>query len=272
MQITDRMTKEEKMEKLNSILRNAGSAVVAFSGGTDSVFLLYAASKISSLKLLAVTVVTPYMHALEIAEAKDFCNEKKINHTITDIGFPATVRNNPEERCYLCKKEVFAHISKIAAEGGYKYVFDGTNADDVNDYRPGMKALKEAGARSPLLEAGLTKAEIRELSKAEGLFSWDKPANACLMTRFPHGTMIETEELRKVEKAERFLSSVGLSGSRVRVHGDLVRIECRGNQFETVLTGDKKEKITGYLKALGYRYITIDLEGYITGRMNIKPE
>jgi len=266
------MTREEKILKLKSILSDSGSAVIACSGGTDSIFLLYTASKIKKLRLMAVSVKSPYMHSEEIAEAEKFCSDRLINHRVVEMAFPEGIRNNPENRCYLCKREILALILLIAEEGKYINVFDGTNADDINDYRPGLKALKEAGVRSPLLEAGLTKAEIRELSREEGLNTWDKPANACLLTRFPHNTVIESGELRKVEKAEKFIESIGLNGSRVRVQGDLTRIECREGQIETAVTDDNRERIINYFKSLGYKYITIDLEGYITGRMNLKKE
>lgn len=266
------MTKEEKLLKLIKILSDSGSAIIACSGGTDSIFLLHTASKIKNLRLTAVSVISPYMHSEEIAEAERFCSERLIEHRIVEMEFPENIRNNPENRCYLCKKEILALISMIAGKTGYNNVYDGTNADDINDYRPGMKALREAGIRSPLLEAGLTKPEIRELSKEEGLNTWDKPANACLLTRFPHDTFIETGELRKVEKAEKYIETLGLRGSRVRVHSDIARIECRQGQIEIAVADDNREKIINYFKSLGYKYITIDLEGYITGRMNLKKE
>jgi len=266
------MKREEKLQKLRNLLTEAGSAVIALSGGTDSVFLAWAASEIKELRLLAVTVNSPYMFASEVSEAIAFCATHGIDHRQIIMGIPEVVGNNPPERCYLCKREVMKRITGEALKAGFNYVFDGTNMDDVSDYRPGMKALKEFGVRSPLLEAGLTKEDIRALSREAGLPTWDKPSNACLMTRFPHGTVISPDELRKAEAAEDILTGLGLKGSRVRVHGEVVRIECR-NENMTSLLGEKlRTDITSKLKALGYSYITVDLEGYRTGSMNRKTE
>jgi len=261
---------EEKCFALTSILSEAGSAIVAFSGGTDSMFLINEASKIKGLRLLAVTIRTPYMFSNEISEAESFCNERLINHRIIDMEIPLSIKNNPAERCYLCKTEILRIISNIAVSEGYSNIFDGTNFDDLSDYRPGMRALKEFGIRSPLLEACLNKKEIRKLSRNEGLKTWDKPANACLLTRFPHDTLITIRDLGMAEEAEEFIATTGLKGSRVRVHGDIARIECRNEQFETLMSVQTRELIIRKLKSLGFRYITIDLEGYITGRMNKK--
>lgn len=259
-----------KLSVLNRILSESGSAIIACSGGTDSIFLLHMASKVRGLKLMAVTARTSYMHQGEISEAEEFCRERGIEHRVTDIAFPGEIRQNPAERCYLCKKVILSSIIGIAAEEGYDNIFDGTNADDVLDYRPGMKALKESGVRSPLLESGLTKKEIRMVSRSEGLKTWDKPANACLLTRFPHGAFISEEELAKAGEAESFIASIGFPGARVRVHGDMVRIEFRQQQFRKALTAENRKKISEKLKSIGYRYISADIEGYITGKMNIK--
>ncbi|HUW92266.1 MAG TPA: ATP-dependent sacrificial sulfur transferase LarE [Bacteroidales bacterium] len=266
------MIRDEKLQKLRTILSEAGSGVVALSGGTDSVFLVWVASEIKALRLLAVTVNSPYMFGSEVSEAIKFCGSHGIDHKQLIMGIPEAVKNNPPERCYLCKREVMSLIKGEAVKGEFRYVFDGTNSDDVSDYRPGMKALKEFGVRSPLLEAGLNKEEIRALSKEAGLPTWDKPSNACLMTRFPHGTAISPDELRKAEAAEEILSGLGMTGSRVRVHGDVVRIECRKEHMEALLEEKLRSNISEGLKALGYSYITVDLEGYRTGSMNRKIE
>jgi pyridinium-3,5-biscarboxylic acid mononucleotide sulfurtransferase len=264
------MNTGEKLSRLDSILSEAESAIIACSGGTDSIFLLHKASVINGLKVMAVTVSTAYMHSEEISLAETFCNKRGIKHRIIEIPFPEQLSDNPEERCYLCKKVILKAILSVASVEGFRYVFDGTNADDINDYRPGMKALRESGVRSPLLEAGLTKKEIRMVSKKDGLETWNKPANACLLTRFPHGAVITHDELRKAEAAETYLSSLGFTGSRVRVHGDLARIEFRGEQMKKAIDPETREKIVETLKLLGYRYIAIDLEGYVTGKMNNK--
>jgi pyridinium-3,5-biscarboxylic acid mononucleotide sulfurtransferase len=261
---------EKKLAKLNEILSRSGSVIIACSGGTDSVFLLHIASEIKSLRLMAVTIRTPYMPSEEIAGATEFCRKRGIIHRVVELSFPEEIRENPAERCYLCKRVILKSILDIAVKEGYNSVFDGSNADDTKEYRPGMKALKESGVRSPLLEANLTKKEIRKTSKAEGLDTWDKPANACLLTRFPHGTRITNEELRKVEKAEAVLCLLGFRGARVRVHGDVVRIEFLREQFRKGLYKANREKIAEKLKSIGYRYISVDIEGYQTGKMNNK--
>jgi uncharacterized protein len=212
------------------------------------------------------------MFASEVSEAIAFCTAHRIDHRQILMGIPDAVSDNPPERCYLCKREVMNRITGEALKAGFNYVFDGTNLDDVSDYRPGMKALKEFGVRSPLLEAGLTKEDIRALSREAGLPTWDKPSNACLMTRFPHGTVISPGELRKAEAAEDILTGFGLRGSRVRVHGEVVRIECRNEYMPSLLDEILRNDITAKLKALGYSYITVDLEGYRTGSMNRKIE
>jgi uncharacterized protein len=182
---------DTKSTKLNNILKELDSFVVAFSGGVDSSFLLYRAYKIRKTNIIALTVRTPYIPAREIDEATEFAEKYGIRHRILDLAFPDNIRSNPIDRCYLCKKTLFTEIVKFAGENGYKNVIDGTNADDTGDFRPGMKALQEMGVRSPLLESGLTKKNIRDLAKAEDLDIWDKPAMACLLTRIPYNTEIK---------------------------------------------------------------------------------
>ena len=262
------MTMHEKHEKLKAILSDAGSAVVALSGGTDSTFLVSVAAGVPGLRLMAVTVSTPYMFSSEVDDAIRFCVEKGVNHREIRMDIPSTVLLNPPDRCYLCKTEVMKSITAAAHEGEYDFVFDGTNADDLREYRPGLKALREAGVRSPLAEAELTKEEIRALSREAGLEVSDKPSNTCLLTRFPHDTEITPAGLRLAEKAERILSEAGFPGARVRVHGDLVRIEVRNEQFERIISPDVRAALSGAIRALGFRYVTIDAEGYRTGSMN----
>lgn len=266
------MSTGEKLENLKRILSESESAVVALSGGTDSTFLAYMASRASGLRLLAAIISSPYMFDNEIKDALGFCIENNINYKVIEMSIPATVKNNPPERCYLCKKEIMGLIHKVAENTGSKYVFDGTNADDAGDYRPGMKALSEMGIRSPLLETGLTKDEIRALSKEIGLKTWDKPSNACLMTRFPHNVAITDAELRKVEAAEAALENISIRGARVRVHNDIARIECRMEDIARLTSENARKKVVDELKRIGYRYITLDLEGYRTGNMNVKIE
>jgi uncharacterized protein len=259
---------ESKSIKLDSILTDLKSFVVAFSGGVDSSFLIYRAHLLRDIKMIAVTVRTPYIPAREINEAREFTAAHGISHKIIDVSFPEIIRHNPLERCYLCKKTLFGKIVGFAAENDYKYIADGTNRDDTSDYRPGLRALKEMSVRSPLSEAGLTKQEIRELSRKAGLSLWDKPAMACLLTRIQYETEVSEEMLKMIEQAEDHLLEKGYPGTRVRVHGDLIRIECMPGYLEKIISDPEREHIVANLKKIGFRYISLDLEGYRTGSMN----
>jgi uncharacterized protein len=254
--------------KLNSILKDLNSFAVAFSGGVDSSFLLYRAHAVRKSGIIAITIRTPYIPSREIDEAIEFAKTYGIKHKILDIAFPDMIRANPIERCYLCKKLLFTELLAFAKENNYKYVTDGTNADDTGDFRPGMKALKEMGIRSPLLESGLTKKEIRELSRHEGLDIGDKPAMACLLTRIPYDTEVKEETLRMVEQAENLLFEKGYPGVRVRVHGDVARIECLPGYIEKIIHNPDREHIITNLKKIGFRYVSLDLEGYRSGSSN----
>lgn len=262
------MTPQDKLSKLRKILSDSGAFAVALSGGTDSTFLVSVAAGISGLRVLAVTVSTPYMFASEVEEAAAFCARYGVMHREIRMDIAETVTGNPPDRCYLCKTEVMSAIKGAAMEAGILVIFDGTNADDVSDYRPGMRALAEQNVRSPLLEAGLAKNEIRTLAREAGLEVSDKPSNACLLTRFPHDTVILPSELRKAEEAEIFLAGMGFAGSRIRVHGNLARIECRKDLLPLLIEDTIRQKIITALKNIGYRYITVDIEGYRSGSMN----
>jgi pyridinium-3,5-biscarboxylic acid mononucleotide sulfurtransferase len=259
---------DSKSLKLNSILKKLGTFAVAFSGGVDSSFLLYRAHSVRKANIIAITIRTPYIPVREIEEATEFTRMYGIKHQIVDVAFPDRIRHNPIERCYECKKTLFTQILEYSKKHEYNYVIDGTNADDTGDFRPGMKALKEMGIRSPLLEAGLTKKEIRELSRAEGLNIWDKPAMACLLTRIPYDTEIKEGTLRMIEQAENMMLEKGFPGSRVRVHGDVARIECIPGFMEKIIHNPVREHIIANLKKIGFRYISLDLEGYRTGSSN----
>lgn len=262
------MTVARKLERLNSILSESGSAVIALSGGIDSTFLASVAAEVPGLRLLAVTVSTPYMFSWEAEEAARFCREKGLPHRQAAFDIPSSVALNPPDRCYLCKKEMIKAISAVAGEEGYAFIFDGTNADDLLDYRPGLRALREEGVKSPLAEAGLTKDEIRALARIAGLEAAERPSNTCLLTRFPHDMEIKPADLRRAGEAERILSDAGFTGARVRVHGELARLELMKEQFELIATAETRMTIVSALKKLGYRYITIDAEGYKSGSMN----
>lgn len=256
---------ENKSDKLDKILKELKSFVVAFSGGVDSSFLLHRANSLKMLDFIGVTIRTPYIPASEIEEAVGFAKTYGINHHVLDMSFPESVRKNPQDRCYICKKTLFTELTAFAAGNGYKYIVEGTNADDTGTYRPGLRALKELEIKSPLLEAGLTKNEIRELLYQEGLSIWDKPAMACLLTRIPYNTEVSEGTLRMIEKAEHFLHEKGYQGTRVRIHGDVARIECLPGYFEKIIRNPEKEHIINNLKKIGFRYVSLDLEGYRSG-------
>lgn len=258
----------EKTDRLDNLLKELKSFVVAYSGGVDSSFLLYRAHNLKGVRVTGVTIRTPYIPAIEIDDAISFTKKYGIDHRIIDISFPESIVKNPVNRCYLCKKTLFTNLITFAAMNGYDSVIDGSNADDTGEYRPGLMALKELGIKSPLLGAGITKKEIREISRQLGLPVWDKPAMACLLTRIPYDTVINDEILGMVEKAEYMLFERGYPGSRVRIHGDLARIECLPGYLEKIVNSPDKELIVSNLKKLGFRYVSLDLEGYRTGSLN----
>ncbi|MCD8390890.1 MAG: ATP-dependent sacrificial sulfur transferase LarE [Firmicutes bacterium] len=262
------MDLSEKYKKLTEYLRGFGMAAVAFSGGVDSTFLLAAAKDALGGGAAAVTVNSRVFPARELADAKEFCGKNGIRQIICDFdalgvgGFS----ENPVNRCYLCKKAMFAEIKKAAAENGIDIIAEGSNLDDEGDYRPGLLAVKESGIKSPLREVGFTKREIREMSKRLGLSAWDKPSRACLASRFAYGDSITAEGLARVEKAEMYLSGVGFAQLRVRVHGSIARIEVEPRDFAALI--DARGSVCDYLKSLGFSYVTMDLTGFRTGSMN----
>jgi pyridinium-3,5-biscarboxylic acid mononucleotide sulfurtransferase len=259
---------ETKSLKLDSILIGLKSFVVAFSGGVDSSLLLYRAHLLKNIKMMAVTIRTPYIPVREINETIEFSYKYGINHKIIDVSFPEIIKQNPADRCYLCKKILFGKIVEYADVNGYKHVLDGTNSDDKGDFRPGLRALEEMSVRSPLSEAGLTKKDIRELAYNSGLHIWDKPAMACLLTRIPYDTEVTEGMLKMVEQAEEYLLEKGYPGTRVRIHGDVARIECTPGYLDKIINNPEREFIVKDLKKIGFRYISLDIEGYRTGSMD----
>lgn len=262
------MTIHDKYRVLQENLKALGSVAVAFSSGVDSTFLLKAAQEALGDKVIAVTASSCSFPKRELEEAKAFCEKNGICQIIVESeeldidGF----RQNPKNRCYLCKHELFEKIWEIAKENGMNAVAEGSNMDDNGDYRPGLQAVAELGVTSPLRHCGLTKEEIRILSRNLGLPTWDKQSFACLSSRFVYGEEITRDKLSMVDKAEQLLLDLGFHQVRVRIHGMMARIEVEPGEFSKVL--ENREKITKEFKTYGFTYVTMDLTGYRTGSMN----
>lgn len=259
---------QRKLKQLQQILQDLGSCAIAYSGGMDSTFLIKVAYDVLGKNALAVTAASSIYPQKELLDAKRFAKAIGVPHVIIqskDLNIPGFFQN-PPDRCYYCKRELFHKIQQIAQKRNLNAILDGSNADDLSDYRPGAKAKQELGIRSPLQEVGLTKQEIRELSASMKLKSAKKQPFACLASRFPYGTNITKERLRQVESAENYLFSLGVTQCRVRYHDHIARIEVRSSELPLVLHNARK--ITKRFKTLGFTYISLDLEGYRTGSLN----
>ncbi len=261
----------KKSQHLRKLLNEMQSVLIAYSGGVDSTFLVKVAKDVlDDDKVLAVTADSLIYPACEIKDAKTIAKRLRVKHLVikTDELFNQKFVENSVDRCYWCKRELFSKLIALAKKYKLNYVLDGSNYDDRKDFRPGMKAARELGVRSPLEEAGLDKNEIRSLSERLGLSTWNKPSLACLASRFPYGMKITKENLAKVDKAEAFLRKLGITQVRVRHHEQIARIEVLKNEMSKLLKEDARDKIVTKFKELGYTYVTVDLEGYRTGSMN----
>jgi uncharacterized protein len=261
---------ERKESALDSALRELPSLIVAYSGGVDSAYLAYAAHRALSDAVLCVTADSPSYPERHRTVARQVAAQFGFNHLIirtSEMARPE-YRANPANRCYYCKHEIYTHLSSIARERGIPAIADGSNADDRGDYRPGRQAAREFGVRSPLDEAGLTKDEIRELSRRSGLPTWDEPASACLSSRIPYFSEVTDEKLRMIERAETVLRSLGFRICRVRHHDTIARLELGRGEIARALEPDTADTIDRELRAIGYAHVTVDLRGYRLGSLN----
>ncbi len=262
---------ESKYLELISILKNLESVVIGFSGGVDSTLLLKVAVDTLGKNALAVIGKSETYPLREYKEAEEFARSIGANYVIVYTEETDNIKftENPPDRCYYCKTELFTKLTEIAEKNNFKWIADGTNADDLGDFRPGMRAVKEKNVRSPLLEAGFTKQDVRDLSKVLNLPTWEKQSFACLSSRFPYGTPIDREKLKKIDGVETLIRDSGFKFFRVRHHDEnTVRIEVGKNEMDKFLEKEFRENLVAEIKKMGFKYVTLDLEGYRTGSMN----
>ncbi len=262
---------QEKLDALRSYIKNLGSLAVGFSGGVDSTFMLAVAHEVLGDQAIAVTAVAAAIPERELKEATEFCEEHGIRHIIRKVDPIRQIegyKENGPDRCYYCKSGFFREIIRAAEENGIEFVAEGSNMDDLGDYRPGLKAVEELAVKSPLRSANLYKADIRAISKAMGLPTWSKPAYACLATRLVYGEEITEEKLRMIELAEQFLIDHGFLEERVRMHGNMARIEVPAKDIPRLAADDLREEIYMRFREIGFLYVTLDMHGYQMGSMN----
>src|SRR5215831_15389357 len=261
---------DEKDKRLRQLVRDFGSVIIAFSGGVDSAYLAYVASDELGERALAVTGDSASYPTFQRELADQLIRTFGIRHTIllTDEFDDPNYTSNPANRCYFCKSELYDKLGAVAAERGFQVISDGTNADDLGDWRPGRQAARERGVRSPFVECSMTKRDIRELSRRAGLPTWDEPASACLSSRVPYGQVVTIEKLSAVDRAEGALRRMGFKQIRVRHHGDIARIEIAEEEMPQALNVEMARQISATLKLFGFKYVALDLEGYRTGSLN----
>ena len=259
-----------KRVDLVDILSKMDRVIIAYSGGVDSAFLAAVANEVLGNNALSVTAVSPSLAPSELEEAHSLAQDLGLNYrtiNTNEIDREDYSANNPD-RCFFCKDELYSHLIKFCGEENYSFVVNGTNVDDLGDYRPGLDAATQYGVRSPLVEANLEKNDIRVLSREMGLPTWDKPAQACLSSRIPYGTMVTVEALTTIAKAEKYLREKGFKQLRVRHHENIARIEISADDFDVLTSEPLRTEVPSYFKSLGYSYVTLDLEGFRSGSLN----